>query len=162
MNIDIRHVDVVLVIDDVDERVVILRAYTLVEILDDRHEMRNSLIQVVSRPLLKSLCEDRVVRVAADVRDNLNCLIRANAVLAENADQLRDDHRRVRIVDLDRAVVRKIMQVRALCLRLIEHELNCICDHEIFLIDAEDSALLIGVIRIEEQSQVLRDLRLVK
>ena len=162
MNIDIRHVDVVLVVDDVDERVIVLRADTSVEIPDDRHEMRNSLLQIIFRPLLKSLREDCVVRISADIRDNPDRLVRADAVLAENADQLRNDHRRVRIVDLNRAVVRKIMQVRALRLRLIEHELDAVRDHEIFLIDAENSAFLIGVVRIEEQRQVLRDLRLVK
>ena len=66
------------------------------------------------------------------------------------------------VVDLDRRVIGKVMQVAAALCALVEDQLGCVADHEVFLIDAEKLAGLIAVIRVQEEGQVLLDLLFIK
>ena len=54
------------------------------------------------------------------------------------------------------------MQVAAALDGLVDQELGGVAHHEVFLVDAKQTALLIGIIRIEEQGEVLGDLGLVE
>ena len=68
----------------------------------------------------------------------------------------------MRVVDLDHGVVGQIVQVAAALDGLVDQELGGVARHEVLLVDAKQAALLIGIIRIEEQGEVLGDFRLVE
>ena len=92
-----------------------------------------------------------------------NGLVKLDVVLGgEQADELGNDHGGVRVVDLDHGVVGQIVQVAAALDGLVDQELGGVAHHEVLLVDAKQAALLIGIIRIEEQGEVLGDLRLVE
>ena len=124
--------------------------------------MRHDSLEEVLGPCLQCLSKDRVVRVSTDISHNLICFFLLNALSGQKAHQFRNDQRRVRIVDLDRRVVGKVMQVAAALHALVEDQLGGIADHEILLIDAEKLSVLIAVIGIQEEGQVFLDLFFVK
>ena len=68
----------------------------------------------------------------------------------------------MRVVDLDHGVVGQIVQVAAALDGLVDQELGGVARHEVLLVDAKQAALLIGIIRIEEQGEVLGDFGLVE
>ena len=80
----------------------------------------------------------------------------------EQADELGDDHGGVRVVDLDDGVVGQIVQVAAALDGLVDQKLGGVAHHEVFLIDTKQAALLVGIIRVQEQGEVLGDLGLVE
>ena len=103
-----------------------------------------------------------MVRVSAHIPDDRYRFLKRNAFFRQDADQFRDDKCRMCVVDLYCSVIREIMQVGSLCGAFVDHQLCCVGYHEVFLINAQDPAFLITVIRIEEQRQILRDLLLVE
>ena len=157
VDVHMRHMDDIVLVDDRERRILRAGPCQRIQLLDDRHQLRNDRVEVRTRPLLEGLCEDRVVRVGTGLRNDLHGLLEGDAVLAEQADELRDDHTRVRVVDLDRRVVREIMVVAATGHTLREDQLRAGGHHQILLVDAETTASLIGIVRIEEQRQVLID-----
>jgi len=80
----------------------------------------------------------------------------------EQANELGNDHGGMRIVDLDHGVVGQIVQVTAALDSLVDQELGSVAHHEVLLVDAKQTALLVGIIRIEEQGEVLGDLGLIE
>ena len=54
------------------------------------------------------------------------------------------------------------MQVAAALDGLVDQELGGVAHHEVLLVDTKQAALLVGIIRIEEQGEVLGDLRLIE
>ena len=155
MDVHMRHVDDIVRVDDGKRRILRAGPCQRIQLLDDRHQLWNDRVEVRTRPLLEGLCEDRVVRIGAGLRDDLHGLLEVDAMLAEQADELRDDHARVRVVDLNRRVVREIMVVTATGHTLCEDQLRAGGHHQILLIDTEATAGLVRIVRIEEQRQVL-------
>ena len=157
MDVHMCHVDDIVLVDDGERRIFRAGPCQRVELLDDRHQLRNDRVEVRARPLFKCLRKNRMIRISAGLRHNLDRLLEVDAVLAEQADELRDDHARVRVVDLDRRVVREIMVVTATCCALLEDQLRTGGHHQILLVDTETTAGLVGIVRVEEQRQVLVD-----
>ena len=92
-----------------------------------------------------------------------NGLVKLNVVLGgEQADELGDDHGGVCIVNLNHGIVGQIVQVAAALDGLVDKELGGVAHHEVLLVDAKQAALLVGVIRVQEQREVLGDLGLVE
>ena len=83
-------------------------------------------------------------------------------MLAQQTDQLRDYHGRVGVVDLNSSVVSQVVQVGAAGDALVQNQLGGVTDHEILLVHTQQTSLVIGVIRVEEQSQVLLNFGFVK
>ena len=54
------------------------------------------------------------------------------------------------------------MQVTAALDGLVDQELGGVAHHEVFLVDAKQAALLVGIVGVEEQGEVLGDLGLVE
>ena len=73
----------------------------------------------------------------------------------EDPDELRDNHGRVRIVDLDDGILVEVVQVGSTCNGIVDEELCRVRHHEVLLIDTKEPACLIGVVRIEEEREVL-------
>ena len=163
VNVHVGHVDGVVLVDDGDARVVVLGLGNLVELDDDVGDGGRDLLQAGERPLLERLGKDRVVGVGDHGAHDGNGLVKLDVVLGgEQADELGNDHGGVRVVDLDHGVVGQIVQVAAALDGLVDQELGGVAHHEVLLVDAKQAALLIGIIRIEEQGEVLGDLRLVE
>ena len=66
------------------------------------------------------------------------------------------------IVDLDRYMLRQSMQIITLFLYFLQDQLGTVAYHEVFLIDTQQITCLIGIIRIQEQGQVVKDVLFVK
>ena len=162
MDINMRHVYRVIFINDHDRRIVILSSDTIIQCLNDRYQLWNNLLQIGNGPLFKRFRQDCVIRVRRTLRDNGNSLILADASLLQQPDHLRNDHGRMRIIDLEDCVIRQIMQVAASCDALVQDQLRTVADHEVLLIDAKLASVIVGIVRIQEQGQVLCDISLVK
>ena len=149
----------------VDDGKIFLRIFffdTLVQLADDRHQMRNNLLKIGDRPFLKCLCKNGMVGISAYMRYDLACLLELDSTLCEETDKLRNYHTRMCIVDLDHCVIGKVMKIAAFCCCLIQNQLCRIAYHEVLLIDTKLSSCIIAVIRIQEQCQVVEQIPLIK
>ena len=163
VDVHVGHVDGVVLVDDGDARVVVLGLRDLIELDDNVGDGGGDLLQAGERPLLERLGKDRVVGVGDHGAHDGNGLVKLDVVLGgEQADELGNDHGGVRVVDLDHGVVGQIVQVAAALDGLVDQELGGVAHHEVLLVDAKQAALLIGIIRIEEQGEVLGDFGLVE
>jgi len=98
-----------------------------------------------------------VVGVGAGLGNDLHSFVKVNAFFTQQTDQLRDDHAGVSVVDLDGGIVGQIVVVAAPGGALGQNELRTGRDHQILLVDPQAAAGLIGIVRVEEQGQVLVD-----
>ena len=163
VDVHVGHVYGVVLVDDGDARVVVLGLRDLIELDDNVGDGGRDLLQAGERPLLERLGKNRVVGVGDHGAHDGNGLVKLDVVLGgEQADELGNDHGGVRIVDLDHGVVGQVVQVAAALDGLVDEELGGVAHHEVLLVDAKKTALLIGIIRIEEQGEVLGDLGLVE
>ncbi len=162
MDVHMCHVDQVILVDDGK---IFLRVFcldTLIQFADDRHQVRNYFLKIGNRPFLKCLCKDGMVGVSAYMRYDLAGLLKLNSTLCEKANQLRNYHTRMCIVDLNHCVICKVMKVGAFGSRLIQDQLCRIAYHEVLLVNTKLSSGVIAVIRIQEQSQVVKKIFFVK
>ena len=163
VDVHVGHVDGVVLVDDGDTRVVVLGLGDLVELDDNVGDGGRDLLQAGERPLLERLGKNRVVSVGDHGAHDGHGLVKLDAMLGgEQANELGDDHGGVRVIDLDHGVVGQVVQVAAALDGLVDQELGGVAHHEVFLVDAKQAALLVGIIRIEEQGEVLGDLGLVE
>ena len=68
------------------------------------------------------------------VKNLLSDVYKRQASLLQQTDQLRNDHGRMGIVDLDHNVIIQLVQIVALLLALHEDKLCAVADHEILLV----------------------------
>ena len=66
------------------------------------------------------------------------------------------------IVNLDDRIFIQIVEVGALFHTFVQDKLGAAAYHEILLVNTEQSALFVGVIRIKEQSQIFCDVGFIK
>ena len=163
VDVDVGHVDGVVIVDDGDTRVIVLGLGDLIELDDNVGDGRGDLLQAGERPLLERLGKNRVVSVGDHGPYDGHGLVKLDVVLGgEQANELGNDHGGVRVVDLDHGVVGQVVQIAAALDGLVDQELGGVAHHEVLLVDAKQAALLVGIIRIEEQSEVLGDFGLVE
>ena len=103
-----------------------------------------------------------MVGICTGVCHNLNCFIHRDSSCCQKTDHLRNYHRRMCIIDLDRHMLMKLSEIISLFFTLADDILCCIGNHKILLINTEQISCLVAVIRIEEQRQVLTDIVLIK
>ena len=99
--------------------------------------------------------QNGVVGVGAGLGNDLHSFLKLNAPLPQQPDQLRDDHAGVGVVDLDGGVVCQIMEVAAPGGALGQNELCTGRNHQVLLVHSQTAAGLVGIIRVEEEGQVL-------
>ena len=163
VDVHVGHVDGVVFVDDGDAWVVVLGLGDLIELDDNVGDGRGDLLQAGERPLLERLGKNRVVSVGDHGPYDGHGLVKLDVVLGgEQANELGNDHGGVRVVDLDHGVVGQVVQIAAALDGLVDQELGGVAHHEVLLVDAKQAALLVGIIRIEEQSEVLGDFGLVE
>ena len=83
-------------------------------------------------------------------------------MLSKQTDQLRNDHGRMSIIDLNGSVVSQVVEIGAAGNALVQNQLSGVADHEILLVHAQQASFIIGIVRVEEQSQVLFDFGFIK
>ena len=162
MDVHMSHVYTILVIDNMDSRIFISSLNSCIQITDDRNDLWCNLLQIINRPFFQCFCKDGVIGIRAGLLYDLNRLIEVDLFLNKKTDQLRNNHRRMCIIDLDRHMLMKLSEIISLFFTLADNVLCCIGDHKILLINTEQISCLIAVIRIEEQRQVLTDIVLIK
>ena len=149
VDIHVSHVHAVLIVDDLYLRIAVFCSNTGGQLLDDRNELRNHLFQIGQRPFFQSLCQNGVVGVCAGLADNLDCLVHCKRfIVYQDTDQLRNNHGRMGIVDLDDCIIVHLSQIVLLFLHLHQDQLCSVADHEILLINTKQVAGFIGIIGI--------------
>ena len=113
-----------------------------VDLAHDLPYTGQKLLDKVLRPLFKSLAHDGVVGVGDAVLDKLPCLIPAKLVLVhEDAHELGDYHRRVRVVYLDDMVLGEAADI-APCADVLAHDiLRGGGNEEVLLLETQELAL---------------------
>ena len=162
MDINVSHVYEVVFVDDVNGLIGVVPAYHIIQCIDDRGELGNDFFQIFHRPFLQSLGQDCVVGVSAGAAHDIHCLMEGDALDHEKTDQLRNDHGRVGIVDLDYGIVRKVMKIASAGNTLIKDQTGTVADHEVLLVNTEQTAILVAVIGIEEEGQVFGNVFFIK
>ena len=155
MNINVSHVNRVISVNDGNALILKFSSYFVIQHLDNRHKLGNNFLQIIYRPFLQSLCQNGMIRICAGSGYNINGIIHIQAPLCQQADQLRNYHCRMSIIDLNHCVIRQVIKAAAFGRTLIQNKLSAAAYHKVLLIDPEQSALLIAVVRIKEQCQIL-------
>ena len=111
VDIDMRHMYLIVLIDD--PYILILRVFLphpLIQFFDNRHKLGHYLLQIFKRPFFQRFRQDRMVCISAGFAHHLDRLIQRKClILHQNPDQFRNDHRRMRIVDLDHTVIMQFL-----------------------------------------------------
>ena len=89
-----------------------------------------------------------MVGVGAGLGDDLDGLVELDALFAQQADQLGDDHAGVGVIDLDGGIIGQVMVIAAAGGALGQNQLGTGGDHQILLVDAQAAAGLVGVIGV--------------
>ena len=127
MDVNKCHVHFLVLVDDLNLRVLVLSLDALVELLDVRNELWNNLLKVLKRPCLKGFSKDCVVCVSTCLADSLDSVIDVESlVLNENSDKLRNDHCRMCVIDLDNRMVVELVKVVLTLFLLLQNKLCCI------------------------------------
>ena len=163
MDINACHMNTAVLVNDLYPFILILCCYSLIQLLDVRNELGNYLLQILKRPLLQRFCQDRMISVCTGFSYNLDRLINCKCLLLnKDTDQFRNDHGRMRIVDLDDCMIIHLTEIKLLLLHLSQDQLSCITYHKVLLINTEQVSCLIRIIRIKEQCQIFLDRFLIK
>ena len=163
MNVDVRHMHFLVLVNDLHLGVLIFCSHTLVKLLDNRHKLRHYLFQIFQRPFFQCLCKNSMVGICAGFAHNFDRFIHGKRLfIHQNPDQFGNDHRRVRIVDLDYRMIIHGTQIVLLLLHLFQDQLGRIAHHKVLLINAQQITRLVGVIRIQKQRQILFNIFFIK
>ena len=163
VDVYVGHVYPVRLVDNVDGGVVKFAAHLVVQDLHDGNELGNRLFKEVHGPCLQSLRQDGVVGVGAGAAHHLDGLVHFHSMLCgQKPDELRNHHGGMGVINLDHGVVWQIMKSGALGRCLLEDQLGGAAHHEILLVNPQDAALIVAVVRIEEEGQVPCNIGLVK
>ena len=150
MNVNVCHMHHIIFIDNGQFFSFILSAYLIIQHLDDRYKLRNHFFQIMHRPFFQCFCKNRMIGICACLLHDFNSIIHLDSTLCQQSDQLRNNHGRMGIIDLDHRIIWKIIQCTALCDTFIQNQLCGIADHKILLINTQFPSVFITVIRIQE------------
>ena len=85
-----------------------------------------------------------------------------DAILPHEPDELGDDHGGVGVVNLHHRVLPEVPQGIALGGELLDHQLGGVADHKVLLVDPQQPARIVAVVRVEEEGQVVGNVFFVK
>ena len=162
VDIHVGHVHLVIPVDDGKAFVLGALFHQRVQLLDNGHQLGHHGIQIGTGPLFQSFCQNGVVGVGAGFGDDLHSLTEFDALFAQQTDQLGNHHAGVGVVDLNGGVVGKVIVIAAPGGTLVQNQLGTCGNHQILLVDPQLAAGLVGIVGVQEQSQVLVNGGLVK
>ena len=162
VNVHVRHVHQVVFVQNGHLGIGILFLDPAVQFLDDGHQLGHRLLQVVQGPLFQGFRQDGMVGVGAGFGHGGNGLLHRQTPGGEQPDQLGNNHRGVGVVDLNDGVLMQRGEGPPLLLHLLQDELGSAADHEVLLVHPQQPASPVAVVGVEEQGQVVLDIRFVK
>ena len=157
-----RHMHTVVLINDVHGFIVVFIFYAQIQFMNDRHDLRCHFFNKRKRPFFQRFRQNRMIGVRARICRNFNGLVQFDSFLHQKTDQFRNDHRRMGVVDLNGYILCQIMEIRSPLLCFIQDQLCRIADHEILLIYAQQTAIFVTVIRVQEQRKIFLNVLFVK
>ena len=111
VDVNVGHVHQIIFIDDINRWIIEFAAYLIIQDLHNRKELWNCLFKEFYRPFFQCFCQYRMVGVCAAVAYDFNGIIHFHAVFcSQQADQFRDDHSWMGVIDLDHSVVGKVIK----------------------------------------------------
>ena len=127
-----------------------------VDLVDDLEVAGEKTLHHRNGPLLERFLENRVVRVAGRAARQVPRLVPVEAlVVDEYAHELRDDERRMRVVELDEHLLRKRVPAVVRLAEAPQDVSQRARDEEVLLTEAELLALRRVVVRVEHLGEVL-------
>ena len=128
-----------------------------IDLVDDLQVSRQHAAEQVQRPALQRLGQQRVVGVGEGARGDRPGLVPGHHVLIDQqAHQLRDRDRRMRVVELDGELLVEVLHRQVLRAQDAEHVLQRTGDEEVLLLQPQLLALQLVVVRIQHLAEVLR------
>ena len=91
-----------------------------------------------------------MIRVGAGICYNFCCFIKWDSLFCQKANQFRNYHGWVRVVNLNCRIVCKVMQITASVLCFRKNQLCTAAYHKILLVHAQKTAFVIRIIRIQK------------
>ena len=127
-----------------------------VDFLNDVADLRHHRAQQLQIPLFQRLAHDGVVRVREHARGNLECGLKVHALKLQQANQLRNCHCRMRVVELHGVKFRKPVIIAAVILaEASQNVLQRRAGEHILLLDAQLLSLQRRIVRIQNARDVL-------
>src|SRR6266849_465744 len=125
-----------------------------VDLVDDLEMPGKKYLKPRSGPFLESLRQQRVIGISKGLFRQIPGLVPSQVrIIQQDTHQFRDRHRRMRVVELDRDLLRKLLPIRVVALKAAHQVGQGTRDQEIFL---QKSQLLSGgggVVGIQHTSQ---------
>ena len=119
MDINMCHMDSVFFVNDRYPLIRIFGFCHFIQLADDRHQLRYNLFQIRNRPFFQCFRQDRMVGVSTCLADYIDRFIdRKCLFIYQNTDQFRNDHCRMRIIDLDHRIFVHLTQITFLFTQL--------------------------------------------
>ena len=127
---------------------------TTVDLVDDLQVARDQYLEQLDRPALQRLGKQRVIGVGQCANGKSPGLIPRQArLIQQQAHQLGDRQRRMRVVHLDRDVVRQACPIQALAPEARDDVLQRAADQEVLLQESQRAAGQCRVIRIQHAGE---------
>ena len=125
---------------------------TTADLVDDLVHAGEELGERADRPLLQSLGQDGVVGVAHDLRHDVPGVVPLELLLVdEDAHELGATHGGMRVVGVDGHKLRQQLPVLAvLLLKGVEQAVDAGGDKQVLLLQAQQTAVLAGVVGVED------------
>ncbi len=134
MYIHIRHMHKVVLVDNGQLLVVELLPRPPVQLLDNGHQLRHRLLQIVHGPLLQGLGQYCMVGICAGLRHDGDGLVHMNPIFQHEPYELWDYHGGVGVVYLHHRVLIEIPKGISLPRQLLDDKLGRVAHHEILLV----------------------------
>ena len=126
-----------------------------VDLVYDIENLRKNFLEQIHVPFLQSLSHDGVVRVIERFLGDYKRLLESQPLFLEKPDQFRNADRRMRVVQLDRHVIRELFDRPVLPLIPEQDVLQGSAGEEILLFQSELLAGRRGIVRIQNAGNVL-------
>ena len=155
----VRHVDE-LALNDRHARAIKLARHQFaaefrVDLIDDIKHFRQHRLKQVDVPFFKRFRHDGVVRIGKRLCRDIKRAIKRNPLFHEQADQFRNTHGRVRVVELNRNMLGKAVDRAILALEAEDDILQARAGEEILLLEAQFFARFRRVVGIQHAGDVL-------
>ena len=149
VNVNMRHMHALFLVDNLYLFIGILLCDAGTELLDNRNQLRNNLLDIGKRPLFQCFCKNGVIGICTSLAHHIYRILHGKAFIpGQNTYQLRNYHGRMGVVNLDCHILVHMIKVAAFLLQFTDNQLGTVAHHEIFLIDTKQVSCLITVIRI--------------
>ncbi len=154
MNINMSHMDALVLVYDKKRLVVVLSSYLVVQHFYYRHKLRHYLLKIADGPFFQSLRQNSMVGIGTGLAYRLNGIVHVQSPLRKQPYQFRYHHCGVSVVYLYHCVIRQIVKPAALGGAFVKQHLRSRRHHKVLLVYSQHTSRVVAVIGIKEQRQV--------